>query len=318
MIFNTLQRIEAKIESQQNQNNEPANGEDQRGHQTAKRSRHGSSVPAAQMLTAMSSPPMAEAVSISVTSPSAQQRSYQPRPQHVPVIQYPIRQLANWPAIREVLQGAGTQETSSDGNVYPYFYDSATATLLEKRRPPLRLPSAVLTADDGWLAQLSIALVRDLGDRYFSTFNLANPVLDRRLFSQHSLGVAIQTGFGVNVESCVVLATMALGVLGGRALRQAGVVLGGVHSGHANAPYEHGEEGDDDDAWDGGLVFLYESRKRFGLLDCEHSLHACQYHLLCGLFYAQLLRPLDWWTHASRAAACCTSFWAWLVPLAYI
>ena len=265
------------------------------------------------------------------------QYSTPPRPRHVPVIQYPIRQLANWPAIRELLHKCGARgsgsprggvmshahnnnSSSSSGggggasmDAASYIYDAAAATVLEQRRPPLPFPplagvGGASGSDGNWLAQLNVSVVKDLGDVFFATFNLGNPILDRRLFGQHSLGVAIGTGFGVNMESCIVLVTMALGVLGKKALREAGITGsggsgggGGGGSGNGGSgggsfrgsmasatPFDrrnsaaadlHGGGGDE--AWDDGLVFFNEARKRVGMLSSDSSLQACQYHLLC-------------------------------------
>ncbi|ERT03343.1 hypothetical protein HMPREF1624_01655 [Sporothrix schenckii ATCC 58251] len=401
MIFNTLQRIEAKIEEGQQRSSSTEADDDERARQgdgedgdeetnttheqqrRLKRGRKRSSVgqaPRPHVQTSVVQPPTPAAhvalpspstqpPAVNLASPSAgstQSRdgihallsaaspsSYpypQPppprRPRHVPVIQYPIRQLANWPAIRDLLHKSGITSDSNrsrrrsshnngfwtsdshDSHDSVYVYDAAAATVLEQRRPPLPFPPLLLSSHshnssgsgDNWLAQLNVAVVKDLGDKYFTTFNLGNPVLDRRLFHQHSLGVAIGTGFGVNMESCIVLVTMALGVLGRKAQRDAGIVdAHGMANAMATSPYDPPHRSssttaadgpDDGDAWDDGLVFFNEARKRIGMLGCDSSLQACQYHLLCGLFYAQRIRPLDWWAHVSRAAACCTSFWA--------
>ncbi|CAK7274521.1 hypothetical protein SEPCBS119000_006215 [Sporothrix epigloea] len=275
---------------------------------------------------------------LSASSPTYQQlpHTYQTtrRPRHKPVIQYPIRQLANWPAVREMLYKCGARGSGSPPGMAgithpdtaPYIYDAAAATVLEQRRPPLPIPplsgvsGGAAAGNDKWLAQLNVSVVRDLGDKYFSTFNLSNPILDRKLFSQHSLGVAIGTGFGVNMESCVVLMTMAMGALGKKALKKLGIddASGGSNGGSlaSLSPYDSHDgaadlhRGGDTNTWDDGLVFFNEARKRIGMLGSDCSLQACQFHLLSGLFYAQLDRPCDWWTHVSRAVSCCTSFWA--------
>ncbi|OAA58498.1 c6 zinc finger domain containing protein [Niveomyces insectorum RCEF 264] len=399
MIFNTLQRIESKIEQQQQQGHN-----DSQQYLLRKRDRHGSmasyagggvrspseAVPLRRLSTNAGSPdlasPSASAHSrdgvvvvgggggdgsssgihalLTATSPIQQQQYHAvaddhggaavrtptpalphhplhhhqarpPQPRHVPVIQYPIRQLARWPAVRAAILPKDRIPGVVSGVDDIYTYDAAVATVLEQRRPPLPLPLslalptptvptavaatvAAATASPGnWLAQLHISVIKDLGDSYFSTFNLTNPVLDRKLFSQHSLGVAINSAFGVNIESCVVLVTMALGTLGRRSLRAAGFGVQAfgdkIHRAAEDAAVRHGVYGDEeDDPWDDGLIFFNEARKRIGLLGYDNSLQACQYHLLCGLFYSQLLRPVDWWATVSRASICCTSFWACL------
>ncbi|EPE09368.1 zinc c6 finger domain protein [Ophiostoma piceae UAMH 11346] len=351
MIFNTLQRIESKIEDQQDRDDERRHQKKLKAQNALPKKDQESTAPSTSPSFSVSqtvlppildpnghnrpfssnsspagdfaSPSAASTHSrdghvtsgihalLSAASPTLSQAQLnQPRPyrpRHVPVIQYPIRQLANWPVIRTMLEKSGNRIDESGTNRHnPYIYDAAAATILEQRRPPLPVP--LLPTNENWLAQLSISTIKDLGDRYFSTFNIANPILDRRLFSQHSLGVAIHTGFGVNIESCLVLVTMALGVLGRKALRESGMMT------EIQSPFEQLPRGDnsapDDDSWDGGLVFFNEARKRVGLLGTDTSLQSCQFHLLSGLYYAQLARPIDWWTHVSRAGICCTSFWA--------
>lgn len=354
MIFNTLQRIESKIEDQQDRDDERRHQKKLKA-QSASQNREPESAPSAPPQSTTTSPSFSappailppildhhshahnrpfssnSSPAVDFASPSAasthsreghmtsgihallsaasptssqaqvnQPRAYRPR--HVPVIQYPIRQLANWPVIRAMLEKSGNRvdETGSNKD-NPYIYDAAAATILEQRRPPLPVPH--MPTNENWLAQLNISTIKELGEKYFSTFNIANPILDRRLFSQHSLGVAIHTGFGVNIESCVVLVTMALGVLGRKALRESGMMT------ESQTLFDHGSVADDE-SWDGGLVFFNEARKRIGLLGTDTSLQACQFHLLSGLYYAQMARPIDWWSHVSRAGICCTSFWA--------
>ena len=323
MIFNTLQRIETKIEEQQDRDDERRYQKELKAQKALPKTNEDSTAPstspsfavpqAATVLPPIfdvnrpfssnsspagdfASPSAASTHSrdghmtsgihalLSAASPTSSQaplnqpRPYRPR--HVPVIQYPIRQLANWPVIRAMLEKSGNRiDVSGANRDHPYIYDAAAATILEQRRPPLLVP-LLLPTSESWLAQLNISTIKDLGDKYFSTFNIANPILDRRLFSQHSLGVAIHTGFGVNIESCVVLVTMALGVLGRKALRESGMMT------ESRSPFEQlsrgGSGAPDDDSWDGGLIFFNEARKRIGLLGTDTSLQACQFHLLSG------------------------------------
>ncbi|EFW98986.1 c6 zinc finger domain containing protein [Grosmannia clavigera kw1407] len=352
MIFNTLQRIESKIETHQEQ---------KQLQQQLKQGRNGSAAmlvegelpselsprrPSSTAATELASPqassslysphchetPYRHASGIyellsatgtppgqvsdinhhdgnsSILSPSSLPpppfRSRSPR--HVPVIQYPIRQLTSWPAVRVLLEEAAAKAGDD------FTYDAAVATMLEQRRPPLPLPSpSLMLLQSNWLAQIHVSVVKDLGDKYFATFNLGNPILDRRLFSQHSLAVALQTEFGVNIESCVVLATMALGALGRKALVQTGldtvtetaaaaaITTSIVPPPDATRPFGEGGW----DVWEDGLVFFNEARKRIGLLGCDNSLQACQYYLLTGLFYSQLLRPVDFWASCSHPDA---------------
>lgn len=178
---------------------------------------------------------------------------------HKPVIQYPIRQIAAWPAVRSLL-GHSTSSSRS------YSYDATRATLLEQNRTALPPPPSLSL---NWQAQLHISLVKNLCDKFFATFNLANPILDRKLFSQHTLGVAINSEFGLNVESCLVLVVMALGSLGKKALQEAGF--------STPAFVSHDQATRDD-----GLIFFNEARKRIGLVNCDNSIQSCQYYLLSG------------------------------------
>lgn len=186
---------------------------------------------------------------------------------HVPVIPYPIRQIATWPAIRPYLA-----EISKDGRNYA-TYSSYRATLLEKNRPAL--PPASNPTPGDLASRLSLSLVKDLCDKFFATFNLANPILDRKLFSQHTTGVAVNSEFGSNIESCLVLVVMALGTLGKAALREGGFAV----SFGLDAEVSPGGYGR---ATDEGLIFFNEARRRAGFVNCDNSLQSCQYYLLSG------------------------------------
>ncbi|QGI87717.1 hypothetical protein CEK25_002673 [Fusarium fujikuroi] len=171
------------------------------------------------------------------------------------------------------------------------------STRLEASRPKLSHAASVDISSD-WLSKLSIATLKQLSDVYFTTFNLANPILDQKTYFQRTLGVAIDGNFGICIESCIVLVVMALGSMGQKALQEAG--LAGTP---ASSPYA-GQEGEMP-----GLDFFNEARKRFGFLMCEQDLQACQFYLLSGLFYAEALRPIDWWAMLSKASACSAYFW---------
>ncbi|KAF5643474.1 C6 finger domain protein [Fusarium tjaetaba] len=171
------------------------------------------------------------------------------------------------------------------------------STRLEASRPKLPHAASVDISSD-WLSKLSIATLKQLSDVYFTTFNLANPVLDQKTYFQRTLGVAIDGNFGICIESCIVLVVMALGSMGQKALQEAG--FAGTP---ASSPYV-GQDADMP-----GLDFFNEARKRFGFLMCEQDLQACQFYLLSGLFYAEALRPIDWWAMLSKASACSAYFW---------
>ncbi|SPN99722.1 uncharacterized protein DNG_02573 [Cephalotrichum gorgonifer] len=205
---------------------------------------------------------------------------------------------ALWDTIYETMGHFGTKL-----NKVPTV-DEVDATILERKRAALPPPHAHPSAPGDLLSRLSLSRVKDLCDNFFATFNLANPILDRKLFTQHTMGVAINSEFGSNMESCLVLVVMALGSLGRMALREAGFRSSFPADPDDARPSQH-ESGSD-----GGLMFFNEARKRAGFVNCDNGLQSCQYYLLSGLFYAQLLRPIDWWTMVNRASVCCTGFWA--------
>ncbi|KLO99275.1 related to C6 finger domain protein [Fusarium fujikuroi] len=206
-----------------------------------------------------------------------------------PAISFSAHQVLFWPAIQSALPESVKLMCHMQGATY--------STRLEASRPKLPHAASVDTSSD-WLSKLSIATLKQLSDVYFTTFNLANPILDQKTYFQRTLGVAIDGNFGICIESCIVLVVMALGSMGQKALQEAG--LAGTP---ASSPYA-GQEGEMP-----GLDFFNEARKRFGFLMCEQDLQACQFYLLSGLFYAEALRPIDWWAMLSKASACSAYFW---------
>lgn len=271
MIFNALQRIEKKVERQSAAPappSAPSPAEQPRADRSHSRDiltpapqvdEHGS--PASRSGTgdhnardAVSLPPISVAP-------------------HVPVIPYPIRQIATWPAIRPLLAAI-----PGDSRIYA-TYSAYRATLLEKNRPAL--PPAGMPAPEDLASRLSLSLVKDLCDKFFATFNLANPILDRRLFSQHTTGVAVNSEFGSNIESCLVLVVLALGSLGKAALREGGFAAAfGLEAEVPPGGYGRAEEE--------ALIFFNEARRRAGFVNCDNSLQSCQYYLLSGLVLSLL------------------------------
>ncbi|KAF4456339.1 hypothetical protein F53441_1498 [Fusarium austroafricanum] len=210
-----------------------------------------------------------------------------------PAISFSAHQMLFWPAVQSALPESVKLMCQMQGATY--------STQLEVSRPKLPHTSSVDLPSD-WLSNLSIATLKQLSDVYFTTFNLANPILDQKTYFQRTLGVAIDGNFGICIESCIVLVVMALGQMGEKALQEAGFA-----STPASSPYgqfNNGHEGEMP-----GLDFFNEARKRFGFLMCEQDLQACQFYLLSGLFYAEALRPLDWWAMLSKASACSAFFW---------
>jgi hypothetical protein len=221
-----------------------------------------------------------------------------------PAISFSAHQVLFWPAIQSALPESVKLMCQMQGGTY--------STRLEASRPKLPHAASVDISSD-WLSKLSIATLKQLSDVYFTTFNLANPILDQKTYFQRTLGVAIDGNFGICIETCIVLVVMALGSMGQKALQEAGFAAT-----PASSPYV-GQEGEMP-----GLDFFNEARKRFGFLMCEQDLQACQFYLLSGydcrmkvgtkadvnrLFYAEALRPVDWWAMLSKASACSAYFW---------
>ncbi|KAJ4062331.1 hypothetical protein NW756_003811 [Fusarium oxysporum] len=179
-----------------------------------------------------------------------------------PAISFSAHQVLFWPAIQSALPESVKLMCQMQGGTY--------STRLEASRPKLPHAASVDISSD-WLSKLSIATLKQLSDVYFTTFNLANPILDQKTYFQRTLGVAIDGNFGICIESCIVLVVMALGSMGQKALQEAG--FAGTP---ASSPYV-GQDGEMP-----GLDFFNEARKRFGFLMCEQDLQACQFYLLSG------------------------------------
>ncbi|KAF5964996.1 C6 transcription factor protein [Fusarium bulbicola] len=188
-----------------------------------------------------------------------------------PAISFSAHQVLFWPAIQSALPESVKLMCQMQGGTY--------STRLEASRPKLPHATSVDISSD-WLSKLT------------------NPILDQKTYFQRTLGVAIDGNFGICIESCIVLVVMALGSMGQKALQEAG--FAGTP---ASSPYVGR------DAEMPGLDFFNEARKRFGFLMCEQGLQACQFYLLSGLFYAEALRPIDWWAMLSKASACSAYFW---------
>lgn len=269
MIFNALQRIEHKIEDQQDSGrNDIA--------PPSKRARRASTINSELLSPEINHHVQNEAYSHASSndhnsaSPAGTIESTNSvvLVPHKPIIQYPIRQIATWPAVRALLKNASNDP-------WVHGYSASRATLLDQSRAAMPPPIASTTVPVNWIAQLHISLVKDLCDNYFSTFNLTNPILDRQLFSQHTLSVAINSEFGFNIESSLVLMVMALGSLGKKALQEAGFtsLAGSTPGMHLQ---EEGRTADD------SMVYFNEARKRVGFVNCDNSVQSCQFYLLSG------------------------------------
>lgn len=176
-------------------------------------------------------------------------------------IPFSAHQILFWPAVDSMLPDAVKTLYESYGKDY--------ATILESERPALSVSTS--NPDQSALtSRLTISVIKGLSDVYFSTFNLANPILDKIFYYRHTLGVAINGNFGFDIESCVVLTVMALGCFGQKALAEVGFR-------QSNVPPSSPSASSDDSQ---GLGYFNEARKRIGYLMCDNSLQNCQYYLL--------------------------------------
>jgi len=180
-----------------------------------------------------------------------------------PAISFSAHQVLFWPAIQAALPESVKLMCQMNGPTY--------STRLEAARAKLPHSTSVDMSSE-WLSKLSIATLKELSDVYFTTFNLATPILDQKTYFQRTLGVAIDGNFGICIESCIVLVVMALGLMGQKALREARFTSTPV-----STPYPSEQEDEMP-----GMDFFNEARKRFGFLMCEQDLQACQFYLLSG------------------------------------
>lgn len=121
-----------------------------------------------------------------------------------------------------------------------------------------------------------MTVVRDLSLAYFATFNLAYPILDREYFLRHTLPSAMMKGFSEGIESCVVLATMALGCWSAAALKEAGIGLHHI----ARLSDQSLDQWSSDGCY--GLLLYRETKRRMATMLADKSLQSCQCHLLLG------------------------------------
>ncbi|KAJ5165374.1 uncharacterized protein N7500_007204 [Penicillium coprophilum] len=176
---------------------------------------------------------------------------------------------------------------------------------LESARPPLPMfiSPYPLQAGDRWLELLPLAMIRGLADAFFSVFNPSTPIMDKGFFFSFTLGSAMESSFGYNLESCLVLNVLALGCLAVLAYQEGNYPLPGTQ-GHRFEPPEWMNVVYEEQP---GLRFFNEARRRVGFLMCDNDIQSCQFYLLSSVYYNQIPRPMDSWTMISRAATCCLS-----------
>ncbi|OAP63893.1 hypothetical protein AYL99_03120 [Fonsecaea erecta] len=169
------------------------------------------------------------------------------------------------------------------------------------------LPENVQTEEfpPDWLESLSLSTVKALSNAFFSTFNRIFPVLDRDYYFLHSLSTVVSEGFNDDIESCLVLAVMALGCLGAKAFEE-----GGYHNEDVVPATGIVQTLMNQDVPGKGL--FNESRRRIGLCSGAKDIQVSQYYLAAALFYAQSMRPVDQWMMTDRASTNCLIFWTQL------
>ncbi|KAK6359163.1 hypothetical protein TWF696_000331 [Orbilia brochopaga] len=222
---------------------------------------------------------------------------------------FSAHRILQWPAIHallpDFLQGSELVENY--------------ATKLEATRPPLPFtvsPSRHSTGSSDserqdWLQSLPISVIRGLTEAYFNMFNTSNPILDRGYFYSATLSTVMESGFGYNIESCVLLVVLALGSMAVTAHREADFPLYPLHDGDYEGtplgfvPPDWIDVTEEAEGLPSGLRFFNEQRKRFGFLMCGTGLEYVQCHLLAGLYYAQTVRVLDHWHMVNKAAVGC-------------
>ncbi|KAF3174061.1 hypothetical protein TWF788_008771 [Orbilia oligospora] len=221
---------------------------------------------------------------------------------------FSAHKILQWPAIQallpDFLQGLDLVEDY--------------VTKLEAARPPLPF-DVPMTSGYGtargpgkhdWLHSLPLSVIRGLTEAYFNTFNTSNPILDRGYFYTATLSVAMESGFGYNIESCILLIVLALGCMAVTAHKEAGFPLFPLRGEGADGmvgfvPPDWVEVTEEAEGMPSGLRFLNEQRRRIGFLMCGMGLEYVQCHLLVGLYYAQAVRVLDHWNMIHKAAVGC-------------
>ncbi|KAL2807922.1 hypothetical protein BJX63DRAFT_410809 [Aspergillus granulosus] len=218
------------------------------------------------------------------------------------IVPWSAHQVIAWKPVLSVLPDAVQLIVSECGTDY--------SSLLELKRPRLPIVPRPESKENDSLGNLSVSLVKELCDSYFATFHLCYPFVDRTFFLRHTLPTAINGEFGYDIESCVVLAVMALGCWSKLALREVGEfrAQGRLYPPSPEDSFQE-DRRSSTDVTIPGLIFFNESRKRIGWLINDNCMQSCQYYLLSGLFYAQLVRPVDWCTMTNRASVCCRMFW---------
>lgn len=149
-------------------------------------------------------------------------------------------------------------------------YGLGYASGMELNRPPLAEFKEL--ADSNCISGVSLRVFNDLSHSFFRSFNTALPILDKDVYFQHTLVTAMNSDFGVNLDTCVVMLVMALGSWGEKRNSPAGA---------ASQRYGSAERDDFKDDHP-GLTYFNEARRRLAAFDCNLGLQSCQVYLLMG------------------------------------
>ncbi|KAF1979410.1 C6 zinc finger domain-containing protein [Bimuria novae-zelandiae CBS 107.79] len=205
-----------------------------------------------------------------------------------------------WPAIAEMLPA----DFIAARKALPRNY----VVDIESHRHPLPIHIDLPAEYSGtyWLTRLPLSVIKGLAEAYFAVFHRNTPVLDKFQFFSSTLNAAIDSDFGYDVETCLVLIVLALGCLAVRAYEEGDFALPSRMPSNVNGfvrPDWYELIIDDPS----GLKFFNEARQRLGFITSQNDLQSGQFYMLCTLYYAQILRPIDSWTTVNRAALCCIS-----------
>ncbi|KAF2729833.1 C6 zinc finger domain-containing protein [Polyplosphaeria fusca] len=205
-----------------------------------------------------------------------------------------------WPAVKQILPPAFTEARAALATDYVVECETQRTPLSIRIDTPYRAPSVL------WLPALPLSSIKGLSDAYFAVFNRSNPLLDKQHFFSTTLGCAMETKFGYDIEACLVLLVCALGCLAVKAHEEGNFPLPSRSHlpGRGFVPPKWYELILEEPP---GLKFFNEARMRIGLLVCQNDLQTGQVWMLQTAYYAQILRPIESWTTVNRAALCCTS-----------
>lgn len=178
--------------------------------------------------------------------------------------------VIQWPGARQILPKQLLAAYELLGKNYVIELESARSPL------PMFISPFPLQAGDRWLEVLPLAMIRGLADAFFNVFNPFTPIMDKGFFFSFTLGSAIESGFGYNLESCLVLNVLALGCLAVLAYQEGNYPLADTH-GHRFEPPEWINVVYEEQP---GLRFFNEARRRIGFLMCDNDIQSCQFYLL--------------------------------------